>query len=46
MTLTLWWVTRAMTEVLRQAGAHRAEAVLAMLADDSENAFTVLAVKD
>ena len=36
----------SMTEVLRQAGAHRAEAVLAMLADDSENAFTVLAVKE
>ena len=34
------------TEVLREAGAHRAEAVLAMLADDSENAFVVLAVKE
>lgn len=32
--------------VLREAGAHRAEAVLAMLADDSENAFVVLAVKE
>ncbi|MEY2150436.1 MAG: voltage-gated potassium channel protein [Rhodanobacter sp.] len=34
------------TEILREAGAHRAEAVLAMLADDSENAFVVLAVKE
>jgi voltage-gated potassium channel len=34
------------TETLREAGAHRAEAVLAMLADDSENAFVVLAVKE
>lgn len=33
-------------DVLREAGAHRAEAVLAMLADDSENAFVVLAVKE
>lgn len=33
-------------DVLRQAGAHKAEAVLAMLADDSENAFVVLAVKE
>jgi voltage-gated potassium channel len=33
-------------ETLREAGAHRAEAVLAMLADDSENAFVVLAVKE
>lgn len=33
-------------EVLKQAGAERAEAVLAMLADDSENAFVVLAVKE
>jgi voltage-gated potassium channel len=32
--------------ILRQAGAHAAEAVLAMLADDSENAFVVLAVKE
>lgn len=36
----------SMVDVLREAGAHRAEAVLAMLADDSENAFTVLAVKE
>ncbi len=36
----------SMTEVLREAGAHHAEAVLAMLADDSENAFAVLAVKE
>lgn len=34
------------TEVLRQAGAQRADAVLAMLADDSENAFVILAVKE
>jgi voltage-gated potassium channel len=34
------------TEVLRQAGAHRARAVLAMLGDDSENAFVVLAVRE
>ena len=33
-------------EVLRAAGAHKAEAVLAMLDDDSENAFVVLAVKE
>lgn len=33
-------------EVLRQAGAQHAEAVLAMLADDSENAFVILAVKE
>ncbi|MDE2280462.1 MAG: voltage-gated potassium channel protein [Xanthomonadaceae bacterium] len=33
-------------DVLRQAGAHKAEAVLAMMADDSENAFVVLAVKE
>lgn len=33
-------------EVLREAGAHKAEAVLAMLDDDSENAFVVLAVKE
>jgi voltage-gated potassium channel len=32
--------------VLRQAGAERAQAVLAMLDDDSENAFIVLAVKE
>ena len=36
----------SMVDVLREAGAHRAEAVLAMLNDDSENAFTVLAVKE
>lgn len=36
----------SMVEVLREAGADRATAVLAMLADDSENAFTVLAVKE
>ncbi len=36
----------SMTDTLREAGAHRAEAVLAMLADDSENAFAVLAVKE
>ena len=35
-----------MTEVMCEAGAHHAEAVLAMLADDSENAFAVLAVKE
>jgi voltage-gated potassium channel len=34
------------SEVLRQAGAHKAEAVLAMMDDDSENAFVVLAVKE
>lgn len=34
------------TDLLREAGADRAEAVLAMLADDSENAFVVLAVKE
>jgi voltage-gated potassium channel len=34
------------TELLREAGAERAQAVLAMLADDSENAFVVLAVKE
>lgn len=34
------------TEVLREAGADRAEAVLAMLVDDSENAFVILAVKE
>jgi voltage-gated potassium channel len=36
----------SMTEVLREAGADKAEAVLAMLADDSENAFCVLAVRE
>ena len=35
-----------MAEVLREAGADRADAVLAMTADDSENAFVVLAVKE
>lgn len=34
------------SEVLREAGAQNAEAVLAMLADDSDNAFVVLAVKE
>jgi voltage-gated potassium channel len=34
------------TDVLRQAGAHEARAVLAMRDDDAENAFTVLAVKE
>ncbi len=34
------------TDVLREAGADRAEAVLAMLVDDSENAFVILAVKE
>lgn len=33
-------------EVLKEAGAHRAEAVLAMMVDDSENAFVILAVKE
>lgn len=33
-------------DVLREAGADRAEAVLAMLVDDSENAFVILAVKE
>lgn len=33
-------------DVLRLAGADRAEAVLAMLDDDSENAFVVLAVRE
>ena len=33
-------------EVLKRAGAERASAVLAMLDDDSENAFVVLAVKE
>jgi voltage-gated potassium channel len=35
-----------MTEVLREAGADRADVVLAMTGDDSENAFLVLAVKE
>lgn len=34
------------TDVLRQAGAEQAKAVLAMTDDDSENAFVVLAVKE
>lgn len=33
-------------DVLKEAGADRAAAVLAMLADDSENAFVVLAVRE
>ena len=33
-------------DVLRQAGADKATAVLAMLADDSENAFAVLAARE
>jgi voltage-gated potassium channel len=33
-------------EVLREAGADKAQAVLAMLDDDSENAFVTLAVKE
>lgn len=36
----------SMTDILREAGADKANAVLAMLADDSENAFVVLAVKE
>ena len=36
----------SMTDILREAGADKASAVLAMLADDSENAFVVLAVKE
>lgn len=36
----------SMTDVLREAGAHEAQAVLAMMADDSENAFCVLAVRE
>jgi voltage-gated potassium channel len=36
----------SMTDTLREAGVLHAEAVLAMLADDSENAFAVLAVKE
>jgi voltage-gated potassium channel len=36
----------SMVDVLREAGAHKAEAVLAMMVDDSENAFTILAVKE
>jgi voltage-gated potassium channel len=34
------------SDVLREAGSERAQAVLAMLDDDSENAFVVLAVKE
>ena len=34
------------TEALKEAGAHRAEAVLAMTVDDSENAFIILAAKE
>ncbi|MGP1630275.1 MAG: NAD-binding protein, partial [Giesbergeria sp.] len=34
------------TEVLKESGAHRAQAVLAMMVDDSENAFVILAVKE
>ncbi|HJP97748.1 MAG TPA: voltage-gated potassium channel protein [Rhodanobacteraceae bacterium] len=34
------------SDVLREAGADKAQAVLAMLDDDSENAFLVLAVKE
>lgn len=33
-------------EVLREAGAHQATAVMAMMDDDSENAFVVLAVRE
>ncbi len=33
-------------DVLRRAGADKAQAVLAMLPDDSENAFVVLAVRE
>ncbi len=33
-------------DVLKQAGAHKATAVLAMMEDDSENAFIVLAVRE
>lgn len=33
-------------DVLREAGAHQATAVMAMLDDDSENAFVVLAVRE
>lgn len=36
----------SMTDVLREAGADKAEAVLAMMADDSENAFCILAVRE
>ena len=33
-------------DVLREAGVDKAEAVLAMMRDDSENAFVILAVKE
>ncbi|HEX6019582.1 MAG TPA: NAD-binding protein [Burkholderiaceae bacterium] len=33
------------SQVLTEAGVHRAEAVVAMMVDDSENAFVILAVK-
>ncbi|MEO7941128.1 MAG: NAD-binding protein, partial [Burkholderiaceae bacterium] len=33
-------------DILKQAGAHNATAVLAMMQDDSENAFIVLAVRE
>ena len=33
-------------DVLKEAGAEHAEAVLAMMVDDSENAFVILAVKE
>jgi voltage-gated potassium channel len=33
-------------KILRDAGAHHAQAVLAMLDDDAENAFVILAVKE
>lgn len=36
----------SMTDTLHEAGVEHAAAVLAMLADDSENAFAVLAVKE
>lgn len=36
----------ANADVLRQAGCDKARAVLAMLADDSDNAFVVLAVRE
>lgn len=36
----------SMIDTLKEAGADKAEAVLAMMADDSENAFCVLAVRE
>lgn len=36
----------ANADILRQAGCDKAKAVLAMLADDSDNAFVVLAVRE